>query len=66
MIYIFPPFLLTLAIEKTDEMLLVKGADGWGSLTGGRELTTGPIINGSVVNGRINDMFAFIFVLGGN
>ena len=29
-------------------------------------LTTGPIINGSVVNGRVNDMFAFIFVLGGN
>ena len=37
-----------------------------GSLMGGRVLTTGPIINGSVVNGRVNDTFAFIFVLGGN
>ena len=32
MIYILPPFLPTLAIKKTDEILLVKGADGWGSL----------------------------------
>ena len=61
MIYILPPFLLTLTIEKTDEMLLVKGADGWGSLTGGRVLTTR-----TIVNGRVNDTFAFIFVLGGN
>ena len=29
-------------------------------------LTTGPIINGLVVSGRVNDPFAFILVLGGN
>ena len=28
----------------------------------GRSLTTGPIVNGSVVNSRVNDMFAFIFL----
>ena len=34
---------------------------------GGRgSLTTGPIVNGLVVNGRVNDTFAFIFVLVGN
>ena len=60
------PFLLTFAIEKTNEILLVKGADGWGSLTGGRSITTRPIVNSSVVNGRVNDTFTFIFVLGGN
>ena len=27
-------------------------------------LTTGPIVNGSVVNGRVNDPFAVIFVFG--
>ena len=32
----------------------------------GESLTTRPIVNGLVVNGRVNDMFAFIFVLGGN
>ena len=46
--------------EKTDKILLVKGADGWGSLT------AGPIVNGSVVNDRVNNTLAFIFVLGGN
>ena len=47
----------------------MKGADGWGVVNrggGGISLTTGPIVNGSVVNGRVNDTFAFIFVLGGN
>ena len=29
-------------------------------------LTTGPIINGSVVNSRVNDPFAVILVLGGH
>ena len=33
---------------------------------GGGSLTAGPIINGTVVNDRVNDTFAFIFVLGGN
>ena len=33
---------------------------------GGGSLTTRPIVNGSVVNGRVNDTFVFIFVLGGN
>ena len=36
-----------------------------GSLTGrGGSLTTGPIVYGSVVNGRVNDTFAFIFWFG--
>ena len=39
-----------------------------GSLTGGGggggSLTAGPIINGSVVNTRVNDTFAFIFCFG--
>ena len=55
MIYMLPPVLPTPAVEKTDELLKVKGADGWGSLT------TGPIVNGSAVNGRVNDTLAFIF-----
>ena len=38
----------------------MKGADGWGSLT------ARPIVNGLVVNDRVNDTFALIFVLGGN
>ena len=46
----------------------MKGADGWELLTwgggGGRSLTTGSIVNGSVVNDRVNDTFAF--VLAGN
>ena len=49
----------------------MKGADGWGIVNRGvglggwgGSLTTGPIVNGSVVNGRINDPFAFIFVFG--
>ena len=29
-------------------------------------LTTSPIVNGSVVNSRVNDPFVFILVLGGN
>ena len=29
-------------------------------------LTTGPIVNGSLVNGRVNEPCAFIFVLGCN
>ena len=45
--------------KRLDEILLAKGADGWGSLT------AGPIVHGSVVNGRVNET-AFIFVLGGN
>ena len=61
MIYILPPVLPTPAIEKTDELLKVKGADGWGG-----SLTTGPVVNGSVVNGRVNDSFALFLVLGGN
>ena len=32
----------------------------------GGSLTTGSIVNSSVVNNRVNNMFAFIFVLGGN
>ena len=40
---------------------------GGGRYHGGRGLlTTGPIINGSVVDRRANDLFAFILVLGGN
>ena len=31
---------------------------------GGESLTTGPIVNGSVVNCRVNDSFAFIFGFG--
>ena len=30
----------------------------------GGVLTTRSIVNGSVVNGRVNDLFAFIFVFG--
>ena len=41
------------------------GVINWGG-GGGESLTTGPIVNSSVVNGRVNDTFAFIFVLGGN
>ena len=69
MIYMLPPILPTPAIEKTVELLKVKGADGWGVVNrggGGGSLTTRPIVNGSVVNSRVNDTFAFIFVLGGN
>ena len=68
MIYILLPVLPTPAVEKTDVLLKVKGADGWGSLTGGwgSSLSAGPIVNGSVVNGRANDSFAFIFALGCN
>ena len=46
----------------------MKGADGWESLTVGvrGSLTTGSIVNGPVVNDRVNDTFAFVFVLGGN
>ena len=33
---------------------------------GGGVLITGPVVNGSVVNSRVNDLFAFILVLGGN
>ena len=44
----------------------MKEADGWESLTrgweGGGLLTIGSIVNSSVVN----DMFAFVFVFGGN
>ena len=38
----------------------MKGADGWGSLT------ARPIANGLVVNDRVNDTSALIFVLGGS
>ena len=42
-----------------------------GSLTGvggggGGLSTTGSVVYGLVGNGRVNDTFAFIFVLGGN
>ena len=33
---------------------------------GGRSLSTGPIVNGSVVNSRVSDTFVFVFILGGN
>ena len=33
---------------------------------GGGSLTAGLIVNGSVVNDRVNNLLAFIFVLGGN
>ena len=63
-----PPVLPTPAIEKTDELLKVKGADGWGIINRGVGgwglLTIGPILNGSVVNCRVNDTFAFIFCFG--
>ena len=46
----------------------MKGADGWGVVNmgggGGRSLTAGPIVNGLVVNGRVNDSVAFIFGFG--
>ena len=32
----------------------------------GGPLTTGLFVNGSVVNDRVNDTFAFVFALGGN
>ena len=38
----------------------MKGADGWDLLTVGGSLTTG-----SMVNDKVNDTFAFVFVLGG-
>ena len=45
----------------------MKRADGWGVVNRrGGSSTTGPIVKGSVVNGRVNDSFALFLVLGGN
>ena len=63
----FHPVLPTPAIKMIDELLKVKGADGWGVVNRrGGSLATRRVVNGSVANGRVNDSFALFLVLGDN